>query len=248
MRPANALRSAVSRYAALESWMMQLVTSAGKDRLGLNPPTLGFCAYRRTAFDAIGGFPPGAVGEDLMATVSLTRNGWKTRFEPGALADNEVVTRLRDYWSQHTRWAGNTFDASRAAGARRSSLPQRLETAMMSAGYADRLALVASVILVAADRLPIWLPVGYMALRGFEVMVALTKARVSAFRLPGYLGAAVVFFGVDIVATATATVRYARRRPIGWGSPSRTAAPESAAVLSDGGEPLRPERPPLISD
>jgi cellulose synthase/poly-beta-1,6-N-acetylglucosamine synthase-like glycosyltransferase len=222
MRPANAVASFVSRYAAVETWMTQLITSAAKDRLRLNPPTLGFCAYRRSAFDQIGGFPPGAVGEDLIATVSLTQHGWETRFAPQATADNQVVERLRDYWRQHARWTGNTFDAGRVSGWEKGSIPKRIEVWMMSAGYADRLALLASALLAAAGRLPFWLPPAYLGLRGIEVCVALVKGRVR-WQFPLFLLCTVVFFAVDILATVSATAQCLKRRPATWRSPPRAA-------------------------
>lgn len=40
-KPSNAGRSPVAAYGALESFVHQLITQAGKDRLGLNPTTLG---------------------------------------------------------------------------------------------------------------------------------------------------------------------------------------------------------------
>jgi len=220
MRPANALASIVSRYAAVETWMTQLVTSAAKDRLKLNPPTLGFCAYRRAAFDQIGGFAPGAVGEDLIATVSLTQRGWQTRFVPYAAADNHVVERLGDYWRQHSRWTGNTLEAGRVSGWERGSLPQRIEVWMMSAGYADRLALLAAALLAAIGTLPLWMPVAYLGLRGIEVCGALAKGGVRR-QFPLFLIATVVFFGIDILATVSATAQCVRRRPAMWRSPTR---------------------------
>lgn len=41
MRPQQVAGSAVGRYAAVTAWVHQLVTSAAKDRLALNPATLG---------------------------------------------------------------------------------------------------------------------------------------------------------------------------------------------------------------
>src|ERR1700733_9393115 len=38
--PANADESLITRYCAVELWQHQLITSAAKDRLGLNPPAL----------------------------------------------------------------------------------------------------------------------------------------------------------------------------------------------------------------
>jgi Glycosyl transferase family 2 len=46
---ANPDATLVARYAALETWVHQLVTAAGKNRLALNPPTFAGSAERRRA-------------------------------------------------------------------------------------------------------------------------------------------------------------------------------------------------------
>ncbi len=253
-RPVNAGATPVSRYAALEAWMTQLVTSAGKDRLGLDPPTLGFCAYRRSAYDEIEGFRPDAV-EDLVATVSLTGRGWRLRFVPEAVADDRVVERLGDYWRQHARWARNTFEAGRAAGGRATTLAGRLETLLMAAGYADRLALLAAAAFATAGWLPFWVPVAYLGLRAAEVTVALAKGGVRA-QLPLFLASAVAFFAVDVAASLVATVDYAaRRRATGtWRSPARSAPSGRRGGKREGdagaaaGPVLRPDPAALCLD
>jgi cellulose synthase/poly-beta-1,6-N-acetylglucosamine synthase-like glycosyltransferase len=220
-RPANAYATPVSRYAALEAWMTQLVTSAGKDRLGLDPPTLGFCAYRRSAYDEIEGFRADAV-EDLVAAVSLAGRGWRLRFVPEAIVDDRVVEHVDEYWRQHSRWARNTFDAGRFARSRPSSAAGWIETWLMSAGYADRVALLASAVLGAVGWLPVWVPLAYVGLRGVEVVVALVKGGVRR-QVPVFFAWALVFFVVDVVASVVATLQYPlRRRPGGeWRSPAR---------------------------
>src|SRR5262249_5965138 len=90
VRPVGADRTVVSRYAAVENWVNQLVTSAGKDRLDLNPMTNGASAYRRTALEALGWFGMGSSGDDVRATVGLTRTGWRTRQVQSAVTEHPV--------------------------------------------------------------------------------------------------------------------------------------------------------------
>jgi cellulose synthase/poly-beta-1,6-N-acetylglucosamine synthase-like glycosyltransferase len=217
-RPVNASSGPVARYAALESWLMQLVTSAGKDRFGLDPPMLGFAVFRREALEQIGGFAVGAGGEDVAATVSLAANGWRTRFAREAVADDRVVETLGEYVRQHSRWQGNAFDAIRFGSGRRGP-----ETWLLAAGYADRVVLVAAAALARTGRLPRWLPVGYLALRGLEAAVALEKAGARR-ETPAHLLAAAALFPVDAAASAIALVRNLRRRSGAWRSPSREVA------------------------
>lgn len=222
LAPCNADASAVARYAAVETWTHQLVTSAGKDRLRLNPPMLGASMYRRAALGSIGGFRAGAPGEDAHATVALTRAGWRTRFVREAVVDNAVVDDLRDYWYQHIRWARNVLSAGhgglrvsgRAPGGRPSPL-LRVEVWAASAGYADRLALVAAAALAAAGALPAWLPLGYLAVAASEAVAAIAKAG-AARRLPGLALAVASLFPIDVVASAAANMAHLSRRPRTW--------------------------------
>lgn len=227
LRPCNADEGAIARYAAVEAWTHQLITSAGKDRLGLNPPASGFSAYRRSALEQIGFFEVAGRGEDLVATVALTRAGWRTRFAPESVADNIVVHRLRDYWRQHLRWARSTFDATRRQPRRgpRGPLRQRVESWAMSTGYVDRLALLVAVVLVATGTLPPWIPPAYLAVIALGVTVALLKAGVSARRAPLFAASTAAFFALDVIASVVALPSYARPLTRGWRSPARTPEP-----------------------
>jgi cellulose synthase/poly-beta-1,6-N-acetylglucosamine synthase-like glycosyltransferase len=71
LRPRNADGGVVARYAALETWLHQLVTSAAKDRLRLDPPTIGLWVVRHDVLDAIGGFPDTVTGEDMRVPLPL---------------------------------------------------------------------------------------------------------------------------------------------------------------------------------
>lgn len=222
--PANADASVISRYAAVETWVHQLVTSAGKDRLDLNPPMLGGgSVYRREALDQIGGFLERAYAEDLRATVSLTRAGWRTRFVPEAVVENLVPSRPSEYWHQHVRWARNVFDAG-GRPRRRSSMPllQRAEELVQATGYLDRVVLIAAVVVAAAGALPFWLPAGYLALAGVEAAAGILKGGAGR-RSPWFLLATVACFPLDLAGAVVATVAQLSRRPLVWRSPRQRA-------------------------
>jgi cellulose synthase/poly-beta-1,6-N-acetylglucosamine synthase-like glycosyltransferase len=224
--PANARASAIARYAALEAWVHQLVTSAGKDRLDLNPPTLGGAAvYRRAALDAIGGLGAGPSGDDVLATVALTRAGWRTRFVRDAVADVDVVSRWPHYRRQHVRWTRDLF-ATAAPRARADAvvpLARRAERWMLSAGYLDRLAFVAAVALVASGRLSPALPLAYLAAAAAGVAVALGKAG-AARETPLFVLAAVAGFALDAATTIVATALLLAGRPRVAANPDRVIA------------------------
>ena len=224
LSPANADDGPVARYAAVESWVHQLVASAGKDALGLDPPTLGACAYRRSALDEVGRFDSSVSGEDVRISGALTRAGWRIRFVEAAVADTMVVHTWQDYWHQHLRWARNVFSSwpatVSATPSRHVSIAQRVETRLAAAGYADRVALLVVIAGVRAHALPRWIPRAYAAAAGVEVVVAVTKAG-HARQLPRFLAATAGLFGLDVVASAAASVAHILRRPRAWRQPSR---------------------------
>ncbi len=221
--PANAASGVVARYAAVEAWVHQLVTSAAKDRLGLNPPPLAAAAYRRSALEEIGMFESGRSGGDAHAAVALTRAGWRTRIVPDAVAANAVVDRWSDYWHQHLRWARNSFATLRV----RSSEPRqrrvsswrglglRIESWLAATGYADRVVLLLVCVFAVIGTLPLWLPLGYLALGLVEVGVALAKARVGR-AFPSFLLVAAAVFVLDVLASFVATADHLLRRAPAW--------------------------------
>jgi len=235
LSPENADEGIFARYAAVESWVHQLVTSAGKDRLGLDPPTLGACAYRRTALDDVGWFGASASGEDVRISNALTDTGWRIRFAEEAVADNTVVHTPQDYWHQHLRWARNVFASHPAPTRPRSHRPvplgRRVESIVAAAGYADRVALLVVVVAVRARTLPRWLPRTYAAVAGLEVVVAIVRAG-HARQLPRFVVATTVLFPVDVAASSAAAVAEILDRPRSWRQPQRRGSGQGARSSS----------------
>jgi glycosyl transferase family 2 len=225
VRPANADVSIVAAYAAANDLVHQLVTLAGKDRLGLDPPTFGAAAYRRVALEAVGGFPDVPAGVDLEASLRLAREGWSTRFVPGAVADNNVVADLRAYRRQHVRWARGGFGAlTRPARPARMTLPQRVESWVTGVGYGDRALLGVAAVGAAVGSLPAWAPAVYLAVPGAQLLAALLKAGLGR-RIPRLFAASLVLFPLDLVFSVGAILVHLARRPHRWES-LRVAQPE----------------------
>jgi cellulose synthase/poly-beta-1,6-N-acetylglucosamine synthase-like glycosyltransferase len=228
--PCNAEAGPVARYAAVESWVHQLVTAAGKDRLELNPPAHGASLYRREALQEIGLFASAWPGEDVRATMALTRAGWRTCFVAGAVVENTVAEGVRDYWQQHLRWARNVWSTAGARPGPRRAVPlrRRIDAALSATGYVDRLIFVSAVGLVSAGRLGRWLPGMYLAVAAAEVVTGVAKAGVPR-RAPRYLLSTAMLFPLDVVASAAAIATHLARRPRAWRSASREhrAAPEA---------------------
>jgi len=216
LRPANADHNIVTRYAAVTTWVHQLVTSAGTDRLGLNPPTLGAAAYRMSALRRIGGFPVVPIGEDVATSAALISRGGRTRFVATAVADNIVVSDVDGYLRQHVRWSRGVFGSWRPS----VTVPwaQRLESAVSTVGYGDRLVFAAAVAGAIAGVLPTWVPLLYLAMPALEIAAALFKAGVRR-KVPAFLLATATVFGADVLGSVAAVVLHLGRRPSLWHSP-----------------------------
>jgi cellulose synthase/poly-beta-1,6-N-acetylglucosamine synthase-like glycosyltransferase len=147
----NAFDSWPATYTAIESTVHQLITMRAKDRLNLAPALLGSnCAYRRSVLAAVGGFRTGALLEDSDLTVTLARHGYRLRYVPDAVAWQQAPPSVDGYVRQHVRW-GRGFHAVARDQIRATLLDARLplrlriELAMFSLGYLDRLALLAAI-------------------------------------------------------------------------------------------------------
>jgi cellulose synthase/poly-beta-1,6-N-acetylglucosamine synthase-like glycosyltransferase len=217
VRPRQTEGSAAGRYASVTAWVYQLVTSAAKDRLSLNPSTHGASCYRVAALEQAGGFVAMA-DPDTAAAVALTRQGWTTRFVPCAVAEHSVHETLRHYWHQHLRWTRGAIAARpRRKGTSEASLSRRVEAWSAAAGYLDRVLLVVAGGLVAAGSLPWWILVAYLALPALQVVVALGKAG-ELRHAPGYLVSTGLLFGVDVAASVVGLVGHLRRGRLRWES------------------------------
>lgn len=150
--PANALASPAAFYAAVELMVHQLITMRGKDVLALGPALLGSNnGYRRSALAEVGGFRPGAFLEDSDLTLSFYRAGYITRFILQAVSYHQVPQTVSGYIRQHLRWGRGFNEVARThlsslLADSRLSLLMRLELAIFSVGYLDRLALLAAIL------------------------------------------------------------------------------------------------------
>jgi hypothetical protein len=92
---------------------------------------------------------------------------------------------------------------------------RRAESWMVSAGYSDRLLLLAALPLSVAGRMHPWLPVTYLTVTAGEVGAALTKARAGR-DAPSFFLWTVVLFALDAAASAAAAAAHVLRRPQTW--------------------------------
>ena len=150
----NPLDSPIATYAAFENLVHEQITMRGKDRLRLAPALLGSnCVYRRAALEDAGDFRPGALLEDTEITLKLAQAGWETRYVATAVSHHAVPRTLAAYWRQRLRWSRGFQDAARLHAMDilwdgRFPLPLRLELALFSLGYLDRVFLLLGLLLL----------------------------------------------------------------------------------------------------
>jgi cellulose synthase/poly-beta-1,6-N-acetylglucosamine synthase-like glycosyltransferase len=208
-RPLIEPRSPISLYAALEIWVYQRITLAAKDRLGLDPPTIGGrCGYRRCALEAAGGFPADAQAEDIAVSLALIARGWRTRFQPTAITRLRTVRHWRHFLHQRRRWCTSLLASTPRVGG--------LESLAVVLGYADRPLLLAALLLIAGGLLPLTALGMYLVPAALTLLAALWKARVPltvAVRLLLWL---VPMYLLDVAVSLTTPLAALRRRPLPW--------------------------------
>ena len=225
----NWYASPTAFYTKVESLVHQLVTVRGKDVLQLGPPLLGSnSGYRRSALAALGGFTRGAFLEDTDFTLRLHRAGFKTRFVPAAISIHNAPVNIKSYAQQHARWGRGFQDAARTnllalLGDARLSIPMRIELALFSLGYLDRLAFLGAVVLIALD---LYLGIEQWRLLGIAIVVSymLPFAQiVGAFRYDRVprgmwlrLPLVGLFFVIDVFVAVGATLGSLFARPRVW--------------------------------
>jgi 1,2-diacylglycerol 3-beta-glucosyltransferase len=231
--PSNALASPSAYYTTVESFVNQMITMRAKDRLDLAPAMLGSnCAYRRSALEKCGGFPPGAFLEDSELTMRLCRAGYRLRFAEDAIAYQQVPQTASGYLRQHARWGRGFNDIARnhaLALVRQKNVSPllRAELLLFALGYFDRLALLGagmlsglSVLFPRVVRFP--RPVLYLALATpfAQILALFAEQRVNASmwrRLPFVP----LFFALDIFAALRATFDSVLNRARVWTTTER---------------------------
>ena len=116
--------------------------------------TGAFTAFRRTAFEAVGGFNPAMETEDIAITWSMQLRGYRIVFEPRAVAFVVSPETLPTLWRQRRRWAtglGEVLHEHGHAALRRQGMLPLLGEVALSITWA--VGFVLSFALVLASRI-----------------------------------------------------------------------------------------------
>lgn len=87
---------------------------------------------RRTALQAIGGFPTESLAEDVCCSATLLGAGWKTAFIPEAVQYGSVPDSYLGHIKQRTRWVSQGSSSQQPHGnnignaSRRCQTPERI--------------------------------------------------------------------------------------------------------------------------
>jgi cellulose synthase/poly-beta-1,6-N-acetylglucosamine synthase-like glycosyltransferase len=100
----------VTRWQAIEYITAQNLERralAGFDAMTVVPGAVG--AWRRSALDAVGGYPEDTLAEDQDLTIAIQRAGWRVTYDPRAIAWTEAPETFRALAKQRFRWAFGTL-------------------------------------------------------------------------------------------------------------------------------------------
>lgn len=102
-------RNLLAAMQALEYVISLNVDRRAQDLLGVITVVPGAAgAFRRTALDAVGGYPADTLVEDADLTQTLLRERWRIRYAPAAVVYTEAPQTLRDVVRQRRRWSFGT--------------------------------------------------------------------------------------------------------------------------------------------
>ncbi|MDB5457171.1 MAG: polysaccharide deacetylase [Caulobacter sp.] len=100
----------VTRWQALEYVTAQNLERRALSALGavtVVPGAVG--AWRKSALDALGGYPSDTLAEDQDLTIACQRAGWKVAFDPAARAYTEAPDTVAGLLKQRFRWSFGTL-------------------------------------------------------------------------------------------------------------------------------------------
>ena len=121
---------------AAAAWSQQALffgaIARGKDALGAM-----FCCgtnvvFRRSALEAVGGFPEGSLTEDFQLSLRLHEAGWRTVYVPEVLARGLGPEDSASYVSQQLRWARGCLSSLASVLVARLPWRLRLQYALSS--------------------------------------------------------------------------------------------------------------------
>ena len=108
-----------SFMAKLQEWDYFTGIASAKRQQSLYQGTLvaqgAFSAFRTELIRRIQGWPP-VIGEDIVLTWALLKEGWRIGFEPTAVGFTKVPTTFKGFFRQRKRWARGMIEGLKKYG------------------------------------------------------------------------------------------------------------------------------------
>lgn len=231
--PWNKYDSIISSYVYLESLVHHRVTMYASDRLGLAPGILGsnFCILR-SLLEKLGCFNEKSLTEDLDLTVRIYEHGYIVKYDVTSITEHEAPDSIKSYISQHLRWNRGFNEVAKShwrhiLNNNRIPFLRRIEVAIFSLGYVDRLFFFAafgltllSLSVFPSFHFPFWVWLFLLGFPAFEILTALLVEREQIsmyFQLPLILS----MFSLDVFVTLKAVYQGLAKRPNRWNKTPR---------------------------
>jgi 1,2-diacylglycerol 3-beta-glucosyltransferase len=137
----NAADAPLTRLVTVDYLAGYLVNEFGRQSVFGMPAYGGAnCAIRVSCLRDLGGWNVHSVTEDTDVTLRLVLSGFRVRYEPAAIDDEEGVTTVGRYWKQRYRWARGHQQVCRdyvlhVLRAPHLSISERVETVMFLLVY-----------------------------------------------------------------------------------------------------------------
>lgn len=108
-----------SFMAKLQEWDYFTGIASAKRQQSLYQGTLvaqgAFSAFRTDLIRRVQGWPP-VIGEDIVLTWALLKEGWRIGFEPTAVGFTKVPTTFKGFFRQRKRWARGMIEGLKKYG------------------------------------------------------------------------------------------------------------------------------------
>ena len=237
--------NAPSSRVAAASWSQQALFF-GPIARGKDAHAAMFCCgtnvvFRRSALEAVGGFPSGSLTEDFAISLELHERGWRSVYVPAVLASGLGPEDLASYVSQQHRWArgcvGIIPRVLRADLPLRHKLQYLLSASYFLTGWTVLIYLSLPVVRILTGAQPVDGAAADSFLAAFGPYFALSLATVAS------VGAGYYTFAAYSLATSTFWIHvHATYRTVRGRAGSFVVTPKRGAA----GRQLGPAAPTLV--
>lgn len=218
---ARCLKSVIAYYCRLEGLVTEEITSRSQATMGLQPKLAGVWSARSTVMIDYNPAPQ-HVPDDFDFTAQLSAEGYKIAYAADVISFHEVPISVKQYWTQHLRWATAIFRRAPANIVSFFKLPlfTLFDGAMLMLGYFDRPAIASYALLLATQ----WDEIGIfgifplvIAMGGVGVTVAAALIVTNSSPQVWWLSLfSLIFVPLDIIVSIVGLILAVLGRRVRW--------------------------------